>query len=190
MRELTHFVRPVHFLPFLFLVLASLIPATAQADSIVNISSTPGLTLLTGSPLNFSFDYDVTTNTVIGTPTIDFMGMVFAYSPASIVPFDFDFKSGSNEITIGDIGAFPQPGIKGFPGVGTYPAILVDTARHSRLFRPLTVPWWSAQFQSRACLPCWRWGCCSLPFCPGADSDEHVCTILCDYQPTCASAPK
>jgi hypothetical protein len=74
---------------------------------------------------DFSFNYDATTNTVIGTPSIDFMGMVFTYSPASLIPLDFDFTSGVNEIIIGDIGEFPQPGINGFPAVGTYPGVLV-----------------------------------------------------------------
>ena len=108
----------------LFLVLSALTPSPACADSIVDISSTPGLTLA-GSPLNFSFDYDATTNTVIGAPVIDFKGMVFTYSTASPVPLDFEFESGVNEIVIGVIGEFPQPGINGFPRIGTYPGVLV-----------------------------------------------------------------
>jgi hypothetical protein len=56
---------------------------------------------------------------------IDFKGMVFTYSTASPVPLDFEFESGVNEIVIGVIGEFPQPGINGFPGIGTYPGVLV-----------------------------------------------------------------
>ena len=124
MRKFTRFANPACGSFLLFLFLSALAPSPAYADDIVNISSTAGLTL-TGSPLNFSFNYDATTSTAIGAPVIDFKGMVFTFSPASLVPLDFVFNSGINEIIIGDIGEFPQPGINGFPGVGTYPGVLV-----------------------------------------------------------------
>jgi hypothetical protein len=105
-------------------VFAAIFSAPSRADEVVNISTTPGFELA-GSPLSFSFDYDVTTNTIVGTPIIDFKGMVFTYATTSFTPNDFGFDSGVNQIVIGDIGTFPQPGVVGYFGLGTYPGVLV-----------------------------------------------------------------
>jgi len=99
----------------------------ARADQIVIISSSPTLELI-GQPLSFSFEFDATTETVVGTPVISFNGSTFTYNAGASIttpPPTFLFEDATDQIEIGDIGTFPQPGFGSFPAVGVYPGLLV-----------------------------------------------------------------
>ena len=102
--------------------------APARADQIVIISSSPTLELA-GQPLSFSFAFDATTATVVGTPVISFDGATYTYNAGASIttpPPTFVFEDGIiHQIAIGDIGTFPQPGFGDFPAIGVYPGLLV-----------------------------------------------------------------
>ena len=101
--------------------------APARADQIVIISSSPTLELV-GQPLSFSFEFDATTATVVGTPVINFAGAMYTYNAGASItspPPTFVFEGGIHQIAIGIIGTFPQPGVEGFPAVGVYPGLVV-----------------------------------------------------------------
>jgi hypothetical protein len=100
----------------------------ARADEIVIISSSSTLELV-GQPLNFSFEFDVTTAAVVDMPVITFNGSTYAYnagaSNTTAPPPTFVFVDGTHQIEVGAIGTFPQPGAEGFPAVGLYPGLVV-----------------------------------------------------------------
>lgn len=101
--------------------------ASARADQIVTIFSSPTLEMLK-QPLSFSFQFDATTELVVGTPVINFDGSTFTYNPAvsfTGTPPTFRFVDGTHFIDIGDIGLFQQPGVEGFPAVGVYSGLAV-----------------------------------------------------------------
>src|ERR1700751_3560564 len=117
-----------------FVLVGCFLAVPSRADQIVLISSTPTLELFS-SPLSFSFDYDLTTRTLVGTPApIDFAGEVFTFVPTSgdgAAPPTFHFQGATpdflDSINIGETGLFQQPPqVLDFPAVGTYGGWIVE----------------------------------------------------------------
>lgn len=108
-------------------IVCCLFNAPARADQIVIISSSPTLELME-QPLSFSFEFDTTTEAVVGIPVISFNGATFTYNAgasSTTPPPTFVFEDGIHQIAVGDIGTFPQPGFGDFPAIGVYPGLLV-----------------------------------------------------------------